>query len=75
MAVDAAEKFFPGDTEFDLSIKRSHRQLPGLLLLVAIGEDQRYFLKVLAVTATVSANSVAKGNTMKVGCRLNGKAR
>ena len=35
----------------------------------------RYFLNVLAVTASVSANSVAKGNTMKVGCRLKGKAR
>jgi hypothetical protein len=29
-------------------------------------------LKVLAVTATVSANSVAKGNTTKVGRKLNG---
>jgi len=28
---------------------------------------QRYFLKVLAVTATLSANSVAKGSTTKLG--------
>jgi len=38
-------------------------------------QNQRYFLKVLAVTATVSANSVAKGSTTNVGCKLNGKAR
>ncbi len=36
---------------------------------------QRYFLNVLAVTATLSANSVAKGSTTKLGCRLNGRAR
>ena len=36
---------------------------------------QRYFLNVLAVTATLSANSVANGKTTKVGCRLNGSAR
>ena len=36
---------------------------------------QRYFLNVLAVTATVSANITAKGNTIKDGCRLNGRAR
>ena len=35
----------------------------------------KYFLKVLAVTARLSANSVANGSTMKVGCRLNGSAR
>ena len=35
----------------------------------------KYFLKVLAVTATVSANKVANGKITKVGCRLNGKAR
>jgi len=35
----------------------------------------RYFLKVLAVTATVNANTVANGKTTKVGCRLNGSAR
>jgi hypothetical protein len=35
----------------------------------------KYFLKVLAVTATLSAKSVANGNTMNVGCRLNGSAR
>jgi|GEM_PF-6796004 len=35
----------------------------------------RYFLKVLAVTAIVNANTVAKGNTTNVGCRLNGNAR
>ena len=35
----------------------------------------RYFLKVLAVTATVNANTVAKGKTTNVGCRLNGSAR
>ncbi len=36
---------------------------------------QRYFLKVLAVTTTVSANIIANGNTTNVGCRLNGKER
>jgi len=35
----------------------------------------QYFLKVLAVTATLNANSVANGSTMKVGLRLNGSAR
>jgi hypothetical protein len=36
---------------------------------------QRYFLNVLAVTATLNAKTVAKGNTTKLGCRLNGSAR
>jgi len=36
---------------------------------------QRYFLKVLAVTATANANSAAMGITIKVGCRLKGSAR
>ena len=35
----------------------------------------KYFLNVLDVTATLSANSVANGSTMNVGCRLNGSAR
>lgn len=35
----------------------------------------KYFLKVLAVIATLSANIVAKGSTTKLGCRLNGSAR
>lgn len=37
--------------------------------------SHKYFLNVLAVTATVSANNVANGKMTKVGCRLNGKAR
>jgi len=37
--------------------------------------SQRYFLNVLAVTATLNANSIANGNTTNVGCRLNGRAR
>ena len=35
----------------------------------------KYFLNVLAVTDTLSANNTANGNTMKVGCKLNGRAR
>ena len=35
----------------------------------------RYFLNVLAVTATASANSVANGRITNVGCRLNGSDR
>ena len=36
---------------------------------------QRYFLKVLAVTATLRANIPANGKTIKLGCALNGRAR
>lgn len=36
---------------------------------------QRYFLNVPAVTATLSAKSVANGNTTKPGLRLNGSER
>ena len=35
----------------------------------------KYFLNVLAVTATLSANSIANGSAIKVGWRLNGNAR
>ena len=35
----------------------------------------KYFLKLLAVTATLKAKSVAKGKMTKVGCRLKGSAR
>ena len=35
----------------------------------------KYFLNVPAVTATLSAKSVANGNTIKVGCRLKGNAK
>ena len=37
--------------------------------------SHRYFLNVLAVTATLNANSTAKGNTTNEGCKLKGKAR
>ena len=40
-----------------------------------MGYPYKYFLNVLAVTATLSAKSVANGNTMKVGWRLNGSAK
>ncbi len=40
-----------------------------------LGSNYRYFLNVLAVTATLSAKSVANGSTINVGCKLNGKAR
>ena len=36
---------------------------------------QRYFLNVLAVTATLNANNAANGKTIKLGCKLNGSAR
>jgi len=35
----------------------------------------RYFLNLLAVTATLSANSVANGSTTKLGCKLTGNAK
>jgi hypothetical protein len=34
----------------------------------------KYFLKLLAVTATLRAKSVANGRMTKVECRLNGSA-
>jgi hypothetical protein len=39
------------------------------------GYAYKYFLNVLAVTATLSPNNVANGSTTKLGCMLNGSAR
>jgi len=54
--------------------RRPAAQVIGLRAIL-IDTSCRYFVNVLAVTATLSANSVANGSTTKVGCRLNGSAR
>ena len=43
--------------------------------IAAFETPYKYFLNVPAVTATLSANSVANGSITKLGCKLNGSAR
>ena len=49
-------------------------QISTLIAVILFGV-YKYFLKLLAVTATLKAKSVAKGRMIKVGCRLKGSAR